>query len=326
VILPYSTRLVCLCLASFFLVHLVLGLGVSLIAPVAMRLSERSDPRFAARRLLALRLFPGALACFLVIGLCVPSYLWLEPRVAAEQVRWEILIAAAFGGSIWMLSMIRGLRAIARSYRFDRYCRTAGRKTRVFGESSTVWVLQGSAPVFALAGIVHPRLVVSRAIVDALSPEQLAVGLRHERAHRTSHDNLKRLFMLCAPDILPFFPGSRALERGLAKFTEWAADDAAADGDSRRSLSLAAALVRVARLSGVAQSPSLTTSLLANGQDLQARVNRLLRDRPPRLKPTRAVSPLIAAVTSMVALALTALMLQPATLHSFHLFLEHFIQ
>lgn len=327
-ILPYSMRLVCLCLASFFLVHLVLGLGVRWIAPMAIRLAERNEARSAARLLLALRLFPSALACFLVIGLCVPSYLWLEPRAAAEQVRWEILIAAAFGGSAWMLSITRALRAIGRSYRFDRYCRTAGRKTHVSEEP--VWVLPGSAPMFALAGIVHPRIVVSQPIVAALSTEQLEAALRHERAHIISRDNVKRLVILCAPDILPLFRGSGTLEHGWAKFTEWAADDAAVAGDFRRSLSLAAALVRVARVGGMpggmAQSLSLATSLLANGQDLQARVNRLLRDPPPRAKRHRVASLGIAVLTTVVALTVTGLMLQPATLHSFHCLLERLIQ
>src|SRR2546430_1176329 len=81
-----------------------------------------------------------------------------------------------------------------------------------------------------------------RAILEALSAEQLAAALRHERAHRISRDNLKRLCILSAPDILPFLGGSAELERGWAKFAEWAADHAAADGNPDRSLSLAAAL------------------------------------------------------------------------------------
>jgi hypothetical protein len=326
VILPYSIRLLCLCLASFFLVHLALGLVVTLLTPPAIRMAEQINPRSAARFLLALRLFPSTFAIFLVIGLCVPSYLWLEPEAAGEHMRWELLTAALFGLTIWACSMARGLRAMVRSRRHDQYCGGVGRRTRIAGEPTAVWVIPAPAPFFALTGIVHPRLVISRAILEALSAEQLAAALLHERAHRISRDNLKRLFILCAPDILPFFRGPGALERGWARFTEWAADDAAAEGNSDRSLSLAAALVRVARMGSVMQPPSLATALLANGQDLQARVDRLLSVRPLSDKRHRVRSVVVASVTGVLALSLMTAMLQPATLHAFHVLIEHLIQ
>lgn len=57
-ILPYSVKLFCLCLASFFLLHAALGLAVWLVAPVAIRLMEKMQARMAARFLLFLRLLP----------------------------------------------------------------------------------------------------------------------------------------------------------------------------------------------------------------------------------------------------------------------------
>ena len=87
------------------------------------------------------------------------------------------------------------------------------------------WIVESDAPLLALGGIVRPRLVISRGVVGALSAEQLAAALRHERAHWASHDNLKRLCILLTPGILPFAGSSQTLERGWRKFTEWAADD-----------------------------------------------------------------------------------------------------
>jgi Zn-dependent protease with chaperone function len=323
VILPYSLRLVCLCFASFFLVHLVLGLAASFLGRIAIRIAERREARSAARILLALRLLPVGLACFLAIGLCAPSYLWLEPRAAAERVRWEILAAAVLGVTVWILSTVRALRAIGVCRSFGQYCRTVGRPTFVSGEPMPVWVLQGSAPVVALAGIVRPQLVISSGVMAELSAQELGAALRHERAHRTSRDNLKRLVMLFAPDVLPWVHTAQVLERSWARSTEWAADDAAVDGDSCSSLSLAAALVRVARMGSVRQVPMLATSLLADGQDLQARVHRLLGDRPSRDKNEYAG---IVLVAGCAALTLTVLMLQPATLHFFHMLVERLIQ
>ena len=78
-IAPYLPRLLCLCLAAFFVIHFLVGLAVAVSGPAAVRAARRMRPRSAARFLLVLRLLPALLALFLVAGLCIPSYLWLEP-------------------------------------------------------------------------------------------------------------------------------------------------------------------------------------------------------------------------------------------------------
>ena len=65
------------------------------------------------------------------------------------------------------------------------------------------------------------------------------------------------------------------MEHGWSRLAEWAADDRAVNGSRRRSLALASALVRVARM-GASPSAPLTTSLLGSREDLAARVERLL--------------------------------------------------
>jgi beta-lactamase regulating signal transducer with metallopeptidase domain len=166
--------------------------------------------------------------------------------------------------------------------------------------------------------------VISRGVVAALSTEQLSAVVRHERAHGASRDNLKRLLLLLAPGILPFASGFRNLERAWAKISEWAADDRAAAGKTRRSLSLAAALVRVARLGSAA--PALATSLMADGADLSERVDRLLR--PVRRTARRGHrEPILTASAGLLLTgALIAVMAHPVTLHSAHECLEFLIQ
>ena len=323
---PYSLRLLCICLASFFLVHLAAGLVVSLAAPAAVRLAEKVRARRAAGLLLALRLLPVCLAAFVVAGLCVPSYLWLEPEATAEEVGLACLAAASLGAAVWGISIARGLRAVARSRRYFRRCRSIGCHISLPGEPSPAWVVEGSAPLLALTGIAHPRVVISRPVVVALSAEQLAVAVRHERAHRAAHDNLKRLLVLLAPGLLPFGAGFGALERAWAKAVEWAADDRAVAGDSRRSLALASALVQLVRMGGAEQPPVLAAPLLSGGQDLRARVDRLLRLAPRAETPDGRTPMLVASVTLVLAGALAAAMVQPATLYSVHGVLERLVR
>ncbi|MGH9743439.1 MAG: hypothetical protein ACRD51_13925, partial [Candidatus Acidiferrum sp.] len=84
--LPYLLRLLCLCFASFFVLNAVAGVLVRVFSKFAIRGAESKTPRAAARFLLALRLLPFSLAAVFVLGLCVPSYLWLEPAGTSERV------------------------------------------------------------------------------------------------------------------------------------------------------------------------------------------------------------------------------------------------
>ena len=322
----YLFRLLCLSMASFFLVHLALAAALSLLGPAAIRLSERFRPQLAVRLLLLLRLAPTGLSLLMVAGLLAPSYLWLEPRATTEPIGWVCLAAAALGLAVWTLSVTRALRAVGRSLRHIRHCQRTARKTYLRGETAPVWLMEDPAPLVMLAGVLRSRLVISSKVVSALSADQLAAVLRHERAHSRSRDNFKRLLVLLSPGILPFFHGFNRLDQAWARVTEWAADDFAVAGDSRRSLTLAAALVRVARLGAVPPPPVLVTSLMSNGVDLSARVDRLLHFVPATAKPGRLAKLFSGGVGVLLAASVIALMAHPVTLHAAHEFLEALIR
>jgi len=324
--LAYLARLVCLCLAAFFLVHAALGLAVSASARWAIRIASRMAPVRGARLLFALRMLPAGFALFVVAGLCTPSYLYLEPKGEPEEIGLACLAAAIMGLTLWAWSVARASRAMVRSARHIRQCREQSREMRLPGERMAAWVIDGDAPCVMLTGVFRPRVVISRNVMAALSAEQLSAVIRHERAHGASRDNLKRLLVLLAPGILPFASGFRNLERAWAKISEWSADDRAAAGKTRRSLSLAAALVRVARLGSAASAPALANSLMAEGADLSERVDRLLRPAH-HIARRRHREPLLTASAGLLLTgALLAMMAHPATLHSAHEFLEFLIQ
>jgi hypothetical protein len=302
-ILPYLPRLLCISLATYFLVHLALGVVVSLVARPAVRVGERMRPHGAANCLLMLRLLPAAGAALVVAAVCVPSYLWLEPDAPTERVGFGCLAAAALGLAMWGVSIARGLRAAALSRRFVRRCGRA--------------IVDSPVPLLAISGIVRPRLMISRAVLRALSPEELTVALCHERAHWTAHDNLKRLWILIAPG------RSRTLERAWRKFAERAADDRAVAGSPRRACALAAALVRVARMASDAPPLPLASCLLDDSDQLAARVDRLLRPAPAQIPAPRPVLALSAVVVFAGSLAIA--ILQPAALYNVHLALERMI-
>lgn len=292
--MSYGFKLVCLSLAAFFIVHCVAALAAGWFAPLAIRVAGRMRARAAARFLLTARFAPLGIAVFVVAALCVPSYLWFEPEATAEEVGPACLAAAMLGLAVWAISLLRGVRGILLSRR------APGR-------------------TIALVGVMRPRVVVASEARSVLSPQELDAALRHEDAHAASRDNLKRLLMLIAPDALPFFRrGFVAMEQAWKKFAEWAADDEAVNGDAERSLALADALVRVARLGSATAGPLVTS--LTDG-DLTARVDRLL-GATPEGAPDRW-TPAVGAVT---AVALAGVILRPDALVGVYDLLERLIQ
>ena len=321
-ILPYLLRLTCLCFASFFVLNVMAGLLVRFFSKSAIRYTESKSPRAAARFLIILRLLPFTLAVLFVLALCVPSYLWLEPAAAPERVGLFCVALGLLGATSWFISLTRTAYSLAASSRHNQLCRLTGEEVRVPGETSSLVIVENEAPLLALSGLLRPRLLISRSVFHALSAEELDTAVAHEQSHRRSRDNIKRFLLLLAPDIFPFVRSLRALEFTWSRYAEWAADDEAAAGDSHRAVSLAAALVQVARMGSAPRLPFLTTSLLACDRDLSSRVDRLLH-ASPATRTTSSSSPHQLRVTGvLLAGGLTALLLVPFALSSIHELLE----
>ncbi len=324
--LPYYIRLLCLCFATFFVVHALSWLIVRSAARTALRIADTVRPRSSSRLLFGLRMAPTVITLFLVVGFCVPSYVWLEPDIASERVGFACLLAALLGAAAWIVSLLRGFSSAVRTARYIRVCQRNGVETTVGQDSANALVLDGEVPLMAVAGVVHPCLVVSQSVMNALSEEQKEAAFRHETAHRISGDNLKKFMFLLAPDVVPFVSGLSDLERGWAKFTEWAADDQAVDGDPRRALSLAAALVKVAKL-GVHPAPSyLLSTLVADNRDLATRVDRLLREPAYAEKPLAPVVAFARNAALVLGSVVVTVLLWPGSLNGVHRLLERLVQ
>ena len=326
--LPYFWRLLFLCAATFFTVNSIAGLAARFLIPSAIRLTGRMQPRAAARFLLALRLAPATLATFAVLALCIPSYLSFEPGATSEEVGLACIIATLLSAALLIISVTRGLRALISTTTYARKCLRSGIQVQTPATLFPVNVIDGASPVIAMVGAFRPQLIVSRNVLESLSPEELDCVIRHERAHRTSADNFKRLLLLLTPDIFPFVPRAFvALDRAWITLSEWAADDSAVAGDLQRSFSLADALVHVAQMGAAPRMSPLCASLVSSDsaclrQDLSARVDRLLHtQRPPHQTPKRFRA-VLTAVTVTIACAVFVALLSPDTLHSVHRVLE----
>lgn len=295
---PFAVQGITLALAWFLAVNAAVSLIAILIARQFESRGEQSPAMW-----FGLRMLPAASALGFVAALFVPSYWRFEPREMVEAVDMTLLISALAAAAIIGTAIYRGIAA----------CRTAARRTRAWMQSARPIALRGTAipafeidtdmPVLALAGIVRPRLLVTRGLVTTLTAEELAASVAHEIGHSHARDNLKRLLMRSAPDLFGFTAAARAIERGWAAASEHRADQIDEREPSARC-ALAAALVKVARLTPTTPSLGEPISTLIGGGDIASRVRNLLDDDGPHCskEPRHLVGKVCVALGAAVLL------------------------
>jgi len=228
-----------------------------------------------ARQLLTLRFLPIVAAAIVSVGLFVPAHFYLEPVNPDERYGFLLVMAAAsavlLGRAAWRFAAV--LRA---SIRFGATARTYATAS---GSNAVIDVpgLDG----IAVAGVIHPRVLIGNPARRALTRDELDVALAHERAHQVAHDNLTRVSMACVPDFFGFSAASRRIERQWEGEAECLADARAADGSPERAAHLASALIKIARLARAdRQEQAIGWSTFHKPALLETRVRRLVAGQP----------------------------------------------
>ncbi len=262
----FAARCIGISLAVFVLLYAPLSVAIGLAWKLPWRGIRPQSARRSANLLFALRLVPLVLSATFTLLFTLPSFLLLEPRSTDESVGTAPLLLGLCCLTLLAGGIVRTVRAQIRTSRAlvtwlaDSAVVEAGKPVPVFRTST-------DAPALTLAGVRAPRVLVSKATLSVLTPQELRTALEHEVAHVRSYDNLKRLLFRLA-----VFPGMKGLEDAWSEQAELAADDAAVSSP-REALDLAAALIKVSRLSWT--QAELTSGLLHSSTALSLRVQRL---------------------------------------------------
>lgn len=292
-------------LVQMAIVHLLVSTVVSLLVAWAWRgvAATPTSASHRSRRLFALRLLPG-LTGLAAASLAGAAYLLWEGRVETERVGPVALAAAAVGLGLMVAGAARAWVSLRRT---ESIRRALGRSARAFTPRLPIesYSIESPFPIVALVGLIVPRLFVARTVVEACTADEFAAVVSHEMGHARERDNLRRLALAAAPDVLGVLPVARRMHDDWAAAAELAADEwaATAAGDG---LPLASALVKVARIA-TSQPAPLTASALYDGRPIAVRVERLVN--PPAVV-TRSTMPRwtrVAAVAGAVALSLASL-------------------
>ena len=264
-----------LALAWFLLLNVTASAAVAFVSSWLSRRHHAGSPALW----LALRLAPAVLSLAFVAIVFLPSYWRYEPRQDVEGFDLTLTALAAVALAIGGSAAARGVTAWRRAARRTETWMRGSRPLAIEGTTLPAFAIEANAPMMALVGVLRPRLLITRPVLEALNDEELRAASAHELGHWRALDNLKRLAMRAAPDLLSATDAARAIERRWAAASEHAADRFAGESGPARC-ALASALVKVARLTPPAVSIAEPISALVEGGDIPSRVRRLLDDAP----------------------------------------------
>jgi Zn-dependent protease with chaperone function len=253
---------------------------------------------------LALRLAPAIVSVAFAALVFVPSYLAYEPRLDLGEGFDLTLTSLAVGAAAMVAaSTVRGAAAWLGAWNRLRAWQRVSRPLTIGDGTVAACAVDVDAPILALAGVLRPRLLVTRGVVAALTDEELRAAVAHELGHFRAWDNLKRLAMRAAPDLLFLTPTATALEVRWASAAEHAADRCAC-GTEQARCALASALVKIARLMPPRTPLAEPISTLVDGGEITSRVQWLLSDAVPGpARSRRRPIALAAAAAAFVAYA-----------------------
>ena len=296
------------------------GVG-SLAAGLASRLLrtrlDSCEPRSRHRALLMLAASPIAFALLLLVSVSLPSLAALAsggldhcvlhddahahlcfvhpPRVHVEPA---ILLGLVF---VLAYLLARAALALQGAWRALRIVRCLAR-TGVEHPDLGVTLLETAHPICLAAGLLRPRVLLSRGLLHSLTPAGRGIVLAHERAHVRRHDALatglvRLLGLLHLPAV------ARWLQREVEVTAEQACDEEAARTVDDR-LAVASTILTLAKAAPRELLPELASvSVAFDGSAVERRVRSLLDEPRAPMSFRPAIVLLGLATAALVALS-----------------------
>jgi Zn-dependent protease with chaperone function len=297
-------------LTAFAICWLVLGaLALSLHRWIGPKLGVL-DPKPRAALLLALALLPLVVALLVAVlsfapavgGLIVDEH--CHPATGCEahvpvvhaDAFYTAALAVAAAGAVLAL-----LWAVARRLRSSLKVASSLRSLAEPDERQRFETIESREQFAYCVGLLRPKIVVSRGLLERLAPQQLDVVLRHEQAHVLRRDNLR--LWLAGLALLPMpSRAKRHLFADLALAGEQVCDRAAVAVGGRGLV--------------IDTLGALTSATLPNGGRLRATFGgsatlasrvAALRDSPPLTLPAHAEHAVIVVAYTACAIVATDL-------------------
>lgn len=268
---------VCLSLLGLLAINSLGTLLAAFVRRASMRVTESWSASNRAQFLFFLRIAPGLMAILCVGTLFVPAYLANEPRHTTEIVTVKLALLAAaslygIGGVLW-----RAFATCLATRRLAANWLKHAEPVVIENLHVPAFRFRHRFPVIAIVGAFRPRLFIADQIFDSLTDDEIAAALAHENGHLAAADNFKRGLLHACRSPLTIVPFARSLNQAWINAAEAAADDYAARGGTSAALSLAAALVKVARIAPAGCKPVIPAGASLIVEDPGSIASRVLR-------------------------------------------------
>jgi beta-lactamase regulating signal transducer with metallopeptidase domain len=280
----YILRGITISFAIFFVLYATLSFVVGLIWSRGWLYGQRHSAQVCCDRLFALRIAPFFLALAATLLFALPSLLEFGPHVHNKQIKWSVPLLALLGVGALVIGIWNAVVALRQvSKTVARWSIDANQANSRSLELNTIPIIRtpSAAPPLTTTGILRSRVWLTSAAEGVLTEPELRCALRHEMAHIQSRDNLRKLMLRFLA-----LPGMAQLEDAWREASEMAADDIAV-GSATEALDLAAAVIKLSRLTPISPAVQLTAGLIHSpAASVDARVKRLLawseRQQPSR--------------------------------------------
>jgi Zn-dependent protease with chaperone function len=328
----YALLCICLTLSALLALNALASAAAGALWRALAPRVQGWDAGARASLLFALRVSPLSIAAALAFAFVIPSYLLYEPRDSGEGVGFKLLVLACVSAAGVLLASWRVARTCLATRRLAHDWMRHAEPFEVEGTNVPTFRIRHSFPVIAVIGVLRPRLFVASQVFDALTPEELAAALAHERGHLGGQDNLKRALLQAGEDALLHAPLGRSLRRAWQRESEMAADEFAAAAGPAAALDLASAIVKISKLIPRGARPTLPAGahLLGDGDDGTSRRVRNLLRQASRAGGERASwhtrSPLAGALCLCLCAAGTLLLTHPEILKATHAVIEQVVE
>ena len=315
-----TALIVIVAFAAYAAISSVLALLVGAAWRAGYLTRKQAGPAGRANQLVALRIAPSLLGFILSVGVVLPVFLAFEPIRDHEPIGPIPIVLAAVGLLVVLAASCIAARAALLTRRLQRqWLRSATALDIGPAAGVPAFVVDAPSPMVALVGVVSPRLVAARTVIDVCSAEELAAIVAHERGHLHAHDNFKRWLLTCAPDVMRWTKAHESIVAAWRDAAEYAADDAATRGKEEARVDLAALLLKIARLAPRVATPA-GVSTFADKEGLDRRVRRLLSPGHDHL--TASWQLLAPAVLGTIVLAIVVAVTSPDRLKEIYEIVE----
>lgn len=299
--MSFAQRVALVLLAAFFLASVATSVIAWICArPLLAAAAATGSATLKARSLALFRLLPSACAAAVTALILIPGYVSHE-RPGSEEAGVTLWLLASAGAALIAASIAGVAASVRKTARLRRVWLAAARPVAVEGAGISAYALDLSYPLVAVLGVFRPRLFISTQVLRHCPARELAAIVEHELAHVRRRDNLLRLWMDAAPDLLRLTSVPARTAAAWHRAVEHRADEAAS-----RRLDLASALVRVSRMASGSPAFVMPASALYGGGTIDERVRHLLGSHADSAAPLWAIALGAATCIAVMAVAIAA--------------------